>query len=556
VAALDDWSLCADDGLRRTWLLRVARAADPGPWRDGAREPAAWGDPAALAELARTAPLAEQPVSLLLALGERLQVAGGDGIEFVRRVQQARPDDFWANLTLAVMIIRSPMDNSDKVQAIPYCQRALAARPGAVAVINDLGLLYYRRWWLDDDADDYGAGSISTFRRALEIDPDFAPAHNNLGVALKLGKAEGGAAAVHFREALRVNPRLATAHLHLGEVEVILGRLDAGIGHLQEALRIDPEFAWAPYLVGVALTARGRYDAANARYPEGDPGLAGLREFALKEAFRHYWYARTSDPRWTPAPNALQLSRQDEARLDEAIGLYREAIRIDPTLDEAHGTLGQALLARRQFAEAAAATRRALEVLIPWKHDLRANLERQRQRCERLAGLQARLVAVVRGQQRPEAGDCLDLAELCYLHQHYATAARLYAEAFAADPGLGEDLVDGHRFNAACAAAAAGSGCGDDVDGLREPGRKSLRERAREYLRRDVVAWARKLDGGSLSDRLQAQTALPHWRRSLNLAGLRDPAALDRLPPQERQECVALWRDYDALLERAQGPGK
>jgi serine/threonine-protein kinase len=552
VTALDDWAFCSDEGPRRAWLLRVTRASDPDPWRDRARDPAAWGDPAALAELARTAPLAEQPVSLLLALGERLQAAGGDALAFVRRVQYAHPDDFWANLTLAVLIFRSPMDNSEKVQAIPYYQRALAARPGEVAVINNLGLVYFRRWWLDDKDDDHGPGSISIFRRALEVDPDFAPAHNNLGVVLKLAKTDWSGAALHFREALRIDPRLATAHLHLGECEVLLGRPDAGIDHYQQTRRIDPDFGWAPYLLGVALTARGRYDEADVQYPEGDQRLAGLRDFALKDAYRHYVYARTSDPRWTPAPNALRLSRQDEARLDKAISHYREAIRLDPELDEAHGTLGQALLARRQFAEAAAATRRALDVLIPWKHDLRANLERQRQRCERLVGLRARVAAVVQGTDRPAAGDCLDLAQLCYLSQHYATAARLYAEAFAADPGLSEDLDHGHRFNAACAAAAAGSGRGDDVDGLGESGRQSLRERAREYLRRDLAAWAKKLDGGSLSDRLQAQTALPLWRSSPDLAGLRDADALERLPPAERQECRALWQEVAALLRRAQ----
>jgi serine/threonine-protein kinase len=555
VAALDDWAFCCDDGPRRAWLLRVARAADPDPWRDRAHDPAAWGDPAALADLARTAPLSQQPVSPLLALGERLQAAGEDGIDFVRRVQQAHPDDFWANLTLAVMIIRAPMDNSERVQAIPYCERALTTRPDAVAVLNNLGLLYFRRWWLDDKDDGHGPGSISIFRRALEIDPDFAPAHNNLGIALKLAKTDWGGAALHFREALRINPRLATAHLHLGECEVLMGRPDAGIDQYQQVLRIEPDWGWAHYLLGVALTAKGRYDEVDTRYPQGDQRFAGLRDFALKDAYRHYVYARTLDSHWTPAPNALQLSPRDEARLDEAIRYYREAVRLDPELDEAHGTLGQSLLARRRFAEAAAATRRALDVVIPWKNDLRANLERQRERCERMVGLQARMAAVVQGTDRPAAGDCLDLAELCYLSRHYATATRLYAEAFAADPGLSEDLDRGHRFNAACAAASAGCGRGSDVDGLGEPGRRALRARAREYLRLDLAAWTKKLDGGSLSDRLQAQTMLPLWRRSADLAGLRDADPLEELPPAERQECRALWQAFSDLLRRAETPG-
>jgi hypothetical protein len=68
------------------------------------RDPAAWRDGSALAELARAAPLAEQPVPLLLALGERLSATGADGVGFLRRVREQDPDDFWANFTPALAL--------------------------------------------------------------------------------------------------------------------------------------------------------------------------------------------------------------------------------------------------------------------------------------------------------------------------------------------------------------------------------------------------------------------------------------------------------------------
>ena len=104
VAALDDWAVCAADPARQDWLLAVARRADPDPWRDRVRDPAAWRDGKALAELARAAPLAEQPVPLLLALGERLSATGEDGVGFLRRVREQHPEDFWANFTLALAL--------------------------------------------------------------------------------------------------------------------------------------------------------------------------------------------------------------------------------------------------------------------------------------------------------------------------------------------------------------------------------------------------------------------------------------------------------------------
>jgi hypothetical protein len=94
------------------------------------------------------------------------------------------------------------------------------------------------------------------------------------------------------------------------------------------------------------------------------------------------------------------------------------------------------------------------------------------------------------------------------------------------------------------------------VDGakLSEEDRAHWRKQAREWLRLDLAARAKKLDAGTAADRVGVQKALSQWRACPDLAGLRDPDALDKLSPDERQECRALWRDLDALLERAEAP--
>jgi hypothetical protein len=164
--------------------------------------------------------------------------------------------------------------------------------------------------------------------------------------------------------------------------------------------------------------------------------------------------------------------------------------------------------------------------------------------------LEGRLPVVVQGKDKPAAADCLDLAELCFVKQHYAAAARLYAEALAATPQLTEDLRAGHRFNAACAAALAGGGHGDDVAGLGEPERGALRKQARDWLRLDLTAWAKKVDIDTAADCIQAQKTLAPLRDDPDLAGLRDPEVLGKLPPAEKQECRKLLSDLDRLLKR------
>jgi tetratricopeptide (TPR) repeat protein len=359
-----------------------------------------------------------------------------------------------------------------------------------------------------------------------------------------------------YRDALQIDPRLAPAHFNLGETRAGSGSLDEAIDHYRQALGADPDFADAHYLLGVALVAKGRRDEVDECYPEGVKPLGPFRVDARNGAIAYYWQAFYCDPEWAPARNVLRIPPQDEVRLREAIDHYRQAVRLDPEFDLPHGALGQALLARYELTEAEAETRRCLDLLPEGAKNHRANLKRQLQRCQHLRGLEGRLPAVVQGKDKPAAADCLALAVLCFVKNHYAMAARLYAEALAATPRLTEDLRAGHRFNAARAAALAGEGRGDDVAWLGEPEREALGKQAREWLRLDLAAWAKKVDTGTEAERIQARNTLAPWRNDPDLATMRDPAALGKLPPPERQECRALWRDFDALLERAQSPGK
>ena len=504
VAALDDWAVCSPDRARRDWVLRVAGGADPDAWRGRARDPAAWEDGAALAELARTAPVAEQPPPLLLALGERLHLAGGDGIGLLRRILEQYPDDFWTNFTLARALYGAfRQGKGDWAAAAAYYQKALDIRPKAVAVHNNLGVVLADIGWLEDNADGrWGPGAITIFRRALRIDPDFAPARNNLGLCMKR-KGIWWLAIHEYRDALRANPELAPAHFNLGEIDGGSGRINDAIEHYREALRVDPDFAPAHYYLGLALLAKGRLDEAFEYYPVGVESLNLIRGSALREATDYYTKAFDFDPNWAVARNGLRLPPPEGARLDEAINHYRQAIRLEPWRFRPHGALGQALLAKWQFTEADAAISRCLELLPPEETKLRGNLKRLRQRCHYLLALESRLPAIVKGTDNPAAADCLDSAELCFVKNHYATATRLYAAAFAATPQLTEDLRVGHRFNAACAAALAGCSRGDDVAGLGSPELMALRKQARDWLQLDLTTWAMKIDTGTAADPIQ-----------------------------------------------------
>src|SRR5262249_31321701 len=158
------------------------------------------------------------------------------------------------------------------------------------------------------------------------------------------------------------------------------------------------------------------------------------------EAIDHLQQALRLDPKRAAAHTNLGFALMTEpGRLDEAIDHFQQALRLNPKLAQAHGALGQALLNRGRYREAQAATRRALD-LFPAGHPLRAGATRQLQRCEHRLALEARLPAVLQGQDKPAgAAEGLEFAEICLLRKQNAAAARLYADAFAARPQLAAD---------------------------------------------------------------------------------------------------------------------
>jgi hypothetical protein len=145
----------------------------------------------------------------------------------------------------------------------------------------------------------------------------------------------------------------------------------------------------------------------------------------------------------------------------------------------------------------------------------------------------------------------LDFAKFCVEYkERYVTAVRYFTDAFAGDPKLADDLQAWHRYNAACAAALAAAGKGEDVAGLTGKDIAGLRSQALRWLRADLSARTRQLESGRPADRQEVQETMQHWQQDTDLAGVRDKESLAKLPEAERKEWEKLWADVAALLER------
>src|SRR5262249_2383163 len=137
----------------------------------------------------------------------------------------------------------------------------------------------------------------------------------------------------------------------------------------------------------------------------------------------------------------------------------------------------------------------------------------------------------------------------------HVAATRFAADAFAADPNLANDFRKQHRYHAACSAALAAAGQGADARLLSDEDVPALRRQALTWLRADLAVYARvaKTDP---KQKEAVRKRLAHWQQDAHLASVRDPAALDLLPEEERAAWRRLWDDVESLRREASGePG-
>ena len=174
---------------------------------------------------------------------------------------------------------------------------------------------------------------------------------------------------------------------------------------------------------------------------------------------------------------------------------------------------------------------------------------------ERLVELDRKLPAILGGQDKPaDAAESLTLAQLCYDKKLHGASARLWAEAFQAQPKLAEDMQVPEPLQRRLRRGTGrlGPGQGRPTARRSEPkpaGGSRRLTGSRPTWRRGRRSWkaARHRHGQFVAQTLQ------HWKADTDLTGMRDAAALAKLPEDEQKACRALWAEVDALLAKSQG---
>jgi Flp pilus assembly protein TadD len=469
-----------------------------------------------------------------------------------RQALRLKPDDPDAHFRLGLFLD----DRGRYPEAEAEYRQAIRFRPDYPLAHYNLGdALSSQRRYKEAEA---------AFREAIRLKPDDPETYINLGVTL-IDQGRYKEAEAEYRQALRLKPDDPETHNNLGKTLSSQGRYQEAEAAFREAIRWRPNYPLAHCNLGDALSSQRRYKEAEAAFREAirlkpdDPKMHNNLGGALIEQGRHKEAeaacreAIRLKPDHPLAHLNLGVALDRQGRYQEAEAEHRQAIRFRPDYPLAHTNLGSALRAQGRFVEALRAYRHGHELgskTPGWSYPS-ADWVR---RCERLVELDRKLPAVLAGQVKPaSAAEALDLGRLCKTEKYrrFATAARLFADAFAADPRLLDDM--GHRYNAACYAALAGCGKGSDADKLDAKERARLRRQSRDWLRAHREAWAKRLSDGKPKTREDVLRAMRHWQQDTDLAGVRDEPALAALPAEERDAWQKLWADVATLTRQAEG---
>jgi Tfp pilus assembly protein PilF len=158
--------------------------------------------------------------------------------------------------------------------------------------------------------------AVKCYEKALAIKPDFAEAHNNLGVTIQdLGQLN--TAVRSFEKALALKPDYAEAHNNLGIVLMKLHQPDAAVKSYKNAIAIKPDYAKAYNNLGNTFMEMGQ----------------------VKIAVKSYEKALALKPDYVGVHNNLGISFTELGQLDAAVKCYEKALALKPDFAEAHYNL-------------------------------------------------------------------------------------------------------------------------------------------------------------------------------------------------------------------------
>ncbi|MCH6553888.1 MAG: tetratricopeptide repeat protein [Acidobacteria bacterium] len=303
-----------------------------------------------LPEIARELNVDAVVVGSALHIGERVRIT-------VQLIEAASDRNLWAEnydrdlsdvLTLHSEVARA-IANEVKVALTPEEEVRLAS----ARTVDPEAYQHYLKgnFQLSKSTEQGFRKALEHFQQALEIAPDYAPAHAGLSFAYQeLGGWHSSLPReeVHLKareaalKALELDDTLGEAYMALGGIQYIYEWDWAGAGRsFRQGVELNPSSAVTRIVYANYLTAMGR----------------------LEESIAIGKHTLEIDPLSPSAYGELGFTLQFAERYDEALEQYRKGLELDPNFPLIHGVLAWLYLETGSYEEAIAHSEKSLSLL-------------------------------------------------------------------------------------------------------------------------------------------------------------------------------------------------
>lgn len=222
------------------------------------------------------------------------------------RLEREHPHD--PNVLHLLGLVRRRQGRNE--DAVTLFERALAARDAQPHIHSNLATALAALGQTDR--------AEQSYRRALEIDPNFADARYNLGL-LQLDQARWTEAKASLEYVARLQPSNARAHDAVAIALRELGETEASLEAAKRAAALAPQAPNIHHNLGQACMATGRYADAEQAY---------TRALALNPQLDASWIG-------------LGHAYRGQGRAAEAKAAYQKAVETNPSNVDAHRLLNE-----------------------------------------------------------------------------------------------------------------------------------------------------------------------------------------------------------------------
>jgi protein O-GlcNAc transferase len=184
-------------------------------------------------------------------------------------------------------------------EAINYYLKALQINPNCAEAHFNLGLIYHDIGQMND--------AINNYQRYLQFNPNDPDVHLNIGHALQW-KGQIDHAKSHYIKALQLNPNDPQVHNNLGSIFLVTKQTNEAIAYFNKAIQLDPNLADAYYNLGNIFREQGH----------------------LTRALENYQISVNKDSNSADKYNNLGLVLKNMGRLNEAEVCFKNSLRIQP----------------------------------------------------------------------------------------------------------------------------------------------------------------------------------------------------------------------------------